>query len=201
LEKLLTAAQAKLQEYREAWNLLHKSGPPDQGAVEEVGEKMKRTLLLVDGVATLLSFARGGLDERSSKDRGALTPVQLNRLWQEARPLFGALVAEPHPHTADQIVQTLDHLLPCSPSEVFLLAAKAIRNSAERARFAYDPLAVGGVVKLIRRALADHREIFRSEPGQEAECLRALLEVLDLFVEAGWAEARQLTNQLEEINR
>jgi hypothetical protein len=92
-------------------------------------------------------------------------------------------------------------LLPCSPSEVFLLAAKSIRNSAKRAGFQYESLAVGNVVRLIQRTLADHREIFRSEPGQESECLKALLEVLDLFVEAGWAEARQLTNQLEEINR
>jgi len=37
--------------------------------------------------------------------------------------------------------------------------------------------------------------------GQETECLKALLEVLDLFVEAGWPEARQLTHRLEEIYR
>ncbi|MBM4093455.1 MAG: hypothetical protein FJ276_29200 [Planctomycetes bacterium] len=51
----------------------------------------------------------------------------------------------------------------------------------------------------IQRALADHRDIFQGHLGQESECLTALLRVLDLFVEAGWAEARQLTHRLEEI--
>jgi hypothetical protein len=199
--RLLTSAQAKLQQHREAWDQLHKPGQPDQGAVEDVQEKIERTLLLVDGVAAQLLFACGALHEGTSNGKGALTPAQLDRFWKEAAPLFSALVAEPHPHTADQIVQTLHHLLPCSPSEVFLLAAKSIRNSAKQAGFQFEPLAVGNVVNLIQRALADHREIFRSEPGQESEGLKALLEVLDLFVEAGWAEARQLTNQLEEINR
>jgi len=201
LSKLLAAAQAKLQQHREALHQPRKPDQPDQGAVEDVKEKIERTLLLVDGVAAQLLFACGALHEGTSNGKGALTPVQLGRFWREAAPLFNALVAEPHPHTADQLVQTLHHLLPCSPSEVFLLAAKSIRNSAKRAGFQYESLAVGNVVRLIQRTLADHREIFRSEPGQESECLKALLEVLDLFVEAGWAEARQLTNQLEEINR
>ncbi|HUI07774.1 MAG TPA: hypothetical protein VL486_12295 [Verrucomicrobiae bacterium] len=37
--------------------------------------------------------------------------------------------------------------------------------------------------------------------SQESECLVTLLQVLDLFIEAGWSEARQLTHRLEEIYR
>jgi hypothetical protein len=76
-----------------------------------------------------------------------------------------------------------------------------ILSSSKQARFQYESLAVGDVVKLIQRTLADYREIFQHRPGQESECLMALLQVLDLFVEAGWAEARQLTHRLEEIYR
>lgn len=57
------------------------------------------------------------------------------------------------------------------------------------------------MVKLVQRVLADHRDIFQSADGQESECLGALLEVLDLFVEAGWPQARQLTHRLKEIYR
>ena len=56
-------------------------------------------------------------------------------------------------------------------------------------------------MKLIQRALADHRDIFQRPDSKESECLAALLKVLDLFVEAGWPEARQLTHRLEEIYR
>ena len=38
-------------------------------------------------------------------------------------------------------------------------------------------------------------------PGRSPSAFAALLEVLDLFVEAGWPEARQLTHRLEEIYR
>jgi hypothetical protein len=86
--------------------------------------------------------------------------------------------------------------LPYSPREAFLLATKSIQSSA-KAGFQHESLAVGDVVKLIQRALADHRELFQSD----SECLSALLRVLDLFVEAGWSEARQLTHRLEEIYR
>jgi hypothetical protein len=158
-------------------------------------------LLLVDGVAMQLFFACGASGAGNSDDK-ASTAVQLRRFWYEAAPLLQALVKEPHPHTAHQMVQILHHLLNCSPSEIFLLATESIRNSASQGRFQYESLAVGDVVKLIQRVLADYRYIFRGEAGgQESECLKALLEVLDLFVEAGWAEARQLTHRLEEIYR
>lgn len=122
------------------------------------------------------------------------------RFWEEGAPLFDALTAETHPHTAHQIVQTLHHLLPCAPREAFLLAAKSICASAA-AGFQYESLVVGDVVKLIQCTLADHREIFQSIGDKESDCLESLVEVPDLFVEAGWAEARQLTHRLEEIYR
>ena len=199
--RLLADAQTKLQLHREAWDKFRKQDQTDKEAVKQVEEKMKRTLHLVDGVAMQLFFASGAFDEKSNKDKVALTWTQLYRFWNEAAPLFNALVTEPHPHTAHQIVQNLYHLLPCSPAEVFLLATKSIRNSAKEARFQYESLAVGDVVKFIQRAFADHRDIFKSEAGKESECFTALLEVLDLFVEAGWPEARQLTHRLEEIYR
>jgi hypothetical protein len=83
---------------------------------------------------------------------------------------------------------------------VFLLATQSIRSSSA-AGFQHESLAVSEVVKLIQRALADHRDLFQSIGEEESECLVALLQVLDIFVEAGWTEARQLTHRLEEIYR
>jgi hypothetical protein len=62
-------------------------------------------------------------------------------------------------------------------------------------------LAAGDVVRFVQRALADHREIFRSESGEDSPCMKALLDVLDLFVDAGWPQARMLAHRLEEIHR
>ena len=134
------------------------------------------------------------------KRRPRLSGPQLKRFWNEARPLFDALATELHPHTAHQIVQALHHLLPCAPREVFLIATKSICSSAS-VGFQQESLAVGDVVKIIQRALADHRDIFHGDDGMESECLEALLRVLDLFVGGRLAQARQLTHRLEEIYR
>jgi hypothetical protein len=198
--RLLSAAQTKLQQHREAREQL-KQGQRDEEAVKLVEEHINRAAGLVDAIAMQLYFACGAHDEQSNKQGKRLSAAQLRRFWQEAAPLFTALAAEPHPHTAHQVVQTLHRLLPCAPRDAFLLATQTILNSAKMASFQYESLAVGEVVKLIQRALADHRELFQSDTGQHSECLKALLEVLDLFVEAGWSEARQLTHRLEEIYR
>ena len=199
--KLLAAAQAKLKQHREEWRNLHEQGQPKSDLLQAVRDGIDRAMLLVDGIAMQLYFASGAQEERNHKTEGQLAQVQLQCFWQDAAPLFHALADEPHPHTAHQIVQTLYHLLPCAPREVFMLAARSILCSSEQARFQYEPLAVGDVVKLIQRALADYSGLFHSEAGQESECLAALLEVLDRFVQAGWPEARQLTHRLEEIYR
>lgn len=194
--ELLEAVQAKLKTHRQAWATLHERGQPDAETAKPVKEQLDRATRLVDAVAMQLYFASGAFADRTKKEEKDLTPPQLRRFWNEAAPLLNALASEMHPHTAHHVVQTLFHLLPYSPREVFLLAARSIQSSA-KAGFHHESLAVGDVVKLIQRSLADHREIFQSD----SECLAALLDVLDLFVEAGWSEARQLTHRLEEIYR
>jgi hypothetical protein len=162
-----------------------------------VEEDIQRITSLVHDVASQLFFASGAFDNPQDRDNERLTPTQLRRFWNESAPLFALLTDEPHPNIAHHIVQTLEHLMPCAPGEVFLLATKSICTSSA-AGFQYDSLALAAVVKLIQRALADHREIFQDK---DSECLKALLKVLDLFVEAGWPQARQLTHRLEEIYR
>lgn len=65
----------------------------------------------------------------------------------------------------------------------------------------HDSLAVGDAERVIQRAHADRRGIFQSTDGKESDCLAALLRILDLLVEEGWAGTRQLTLRLEEIYR
>lgn len=198
LAQLLRSAQRKLAEHRAELERLHAAGKFESEAGKDTKAKSDYAMRLVDGIAMQLFFASGAHDEKTTKEKGLLSPPQLQRFWTEASPLFSALAAELHPHTANQIVETLHHLLPCSPREVFLLACRSIMSSSA-AGLQHESLAVGNVVKLIERALADHRELFQPQDG--GECLTALLQVLDLFVEAGWGEARRLTHRLEEINR
>jgi hypothetical protein len=198
--KLLFAAQEKLQQHRERWQRLHAAGQPNADEVKTTQEAINRTSQLLDGIAMQLYFASGAFADKQNKEGDHLTEPQKRRFWSESASLFHALAAEIHPHTAHQLVQALHHLLPCAPREVFLTATRAICSSSS-VGYQNESLAVGDVVKLIQRALADHRDIFQTTDGKESDCLAALLKVLDLFVEAGWADARQLTHRLEEIYR
>ncbi|MBF8250975.1 MAG: hypothetical protein HW382_603, partial [Deltaproteobacteria bacterium] len=65
-------------------------------------------------------------------------------------------------------------------------------------KFQHESLAVDDVVKLIQQTLVDFPGMFQ---GSDTEALDALLAVLDLFVEAGWKEARALTHRLEDMYR
>lgn len=199
-QQLLSAAQERIQTHRNSLNILREKADQTEGITKPIQDRLSLAVQLVDAIAAQLFFASGAFEKSNTQNNEALSAEQIERFWQEASPLFHALASEYHPHTAHQLVQTLSFLLPIAADEIFLLATKSIQSSA-KAGFQHDSLAAAEVVKLIQRALADHREIFRGVNGQESECLAALLRVLDLFVEAGWGEARQLTHRLEEIYR
>ena len=127
--KLLATAQAKLKLHREEWQKLREHGEPDAATLNPVQERLDRAARIVDDIASELYFASGSFTEKSNKAKGNLNSAQTHRFWQEAAPLFTMMVEEPHPHTAYQIVQTLYHLFPCAPREIFLLATQSIRSS------------------------------------------------------------------------
>lgn len=94
------------------------------------------------------------------------------------------------------LVQLLEGCIECDPPDVFRLLARGIRSSAAWG-YQFESLAVGLVVAIVTRYVTDYRELFRED--QELE--RALIDVLDLFVDAGWPEARRLVYGLSEIFR
>jgi hypothetical protein len=200
LLNLLATAQGKFQSAHQRWSQLKQAGHTNTPEMKEIRSEAERLARLVDAIGSELYFASGAFANKQNKEEEKLSEAQTQRFWREAAPLLTMLATEPHPHTAYELVQMLCHLLPCSPEEIFLLAAQSIRTSSN-AGFQFESLAVPEVVKLVQRALADHREIFQARDGNESRALTALLEVLDIFVEAGWPEARALTHRLEEIYR
>lgn len=192
LLELLQTAQSKLRKHRTSWETGAKEGT-DVSAAKEGTE---HALHVLDAIAGQLYFGSGAFAAKNEKDEKNLSPSQLRRYWDDSQPLFKALAEEIHPHVCHQLIETFHHLLEVAPRDVFKLAARAIRSGSEGG-YHLDHLAVEDVVRFIQRALAEYRELFQ---GDE-DCLDALLMILDLFVEAGWAEARKLTFRLEEIYR
>ena len=94
------------------------------------------------------------------------------------------------------LVQTLEHLIPAEPTQIFVQIGEVL-ISGQQTGYQFDSIAVALVVQIVERYLADYRDAIRQNPNAQ----RMLLDVLDLFVRAGWPEASKLTYHLEEIFR
>jgi hypothetical protein len=97
--------------------------------------------------------------------------------------------------TAHDFMEILNDVLRYDPRGVLHMAARVAQSSKP---FGYnaDSLAVREVVNLVESILADYRSEVR-----EGESLRDLLNLLDVFAEAGWPEALKLVWRLDEIFR
>ena len=93
-------------------------------------------------------------------------------------------------------MELLDHFSTEHPEEVFLSVAELIR-AGQPGGYQYESLAARRVVAFVERYLAEYRWLFR----QNKDCRKALVRILDIFVDAGWPEAHRLTYRLEEIYR
>ncbi len=98
--------------------------------------------------------------------------------------------------TAHYFMQLLTKFLSCDPKRVIMLA-DGVAKSSERFGYNLDPLAVEDVVKLVEIVLADYQHVVRKDD----DCLKSLLNLLDLFAKRGWSEALNLVWQLDEIFR
>ena len=125
------------------------------------------------------------------------------RFYIEVKPLMKAIIdfaQDPHngvmfAPTAYRFMQLLSIFLSCNPKEVLHLA-EGVARSSERYGYNLDSLAIEEVVKFVEIVLADHRIEVRDREG-----LKDLLNLLDIFVRAGWSDALRLVWRLDEIFR
>jgi hypothetical protein len=69
-----------------------------------------------------------------------------------------------------------------------------ITRFARAVNYALDSMAIREIVLLTERLLADHRYLL-----QEEESFSALVELLDIYAEAGWPDALELLWKLDEV--
>jgi hypothetical protein len=126
--------------------------------------------------------------------------TQSKQFYQEAGAILDeladALLDAPLPSAAHYLLETLEHFIPVDPPGVFLRIHHVVL-AGQQMGYQYTPLVADLIVRLVERYLAEYRTLFQ----QNADCRRALIEVLDIFVKVGWPSARRLTYRLEEIFR
>src|SRR5690242_14933505 len=91
---------------------------------------------------------------------------------------------------------TLEAFVPFDPRGVFVRIGRTVR-SGQAGAYETDLLGADLFVRLIERYLAEYRTLLQ----RDEECRQILVEILDIFVLAGWPQARKLTYGLQDIFR
>jgi hypothetical protein len=159
---------------------------------------LKEIIHYADSIAMTIYFSSGAFAEKdTARPRGNILSLDEKRVFfEEISSAIKSLSQINYAGIIHHLVETLEALLPANPPDVFLLVNHVVK-AGKTGGYQYETLAVDHIVQIVERYLAEYRLIFR----ENHECQQALLEVLDIFVEAGWPNARRLTYRLEEIYR
>jgi hypothetical protein len=190
IQSVLQLAQSELEailaahdgEAPSEWNDLERERAGDLGSV-------------VNEVCSQLYFASGAFELRQGEPDKPLEPIR-TRFYREAFALIDALLLAPMPAGVHHLMETLASYIDQAPEVTFLRVAAAVRNGAASG-YHLESLAEGLIVRIVQRYLADYRHLLRDDD----RCRAALMDVLNVFVSAGWPSARNLTYGLEEIFR
>ena len=93
-------------------------------------------------------------------------------------------------------MQKLFAAIDAEPARCFELIAHGILTAGDKFGYQDESLGADRVVKVVGRTLADHRWIF-DDAARRAQ----LVEILELFVDRGWPQARRLLYELPDLFR
>ena len=166
-------------------------GATDVGDVRLTEEQLQSLARVLDSVGWNIYMASGA----HSSDEAPSTEV-LRRLYIESGGVITALADVGLPHLSHRLMEALEVLVPIDPPGVFGHVARVVLGGKKGA-YEYDPMAEDVLIRIVRRYLADHREIFQSD--EEAQ--EHLIRVLDTFLATGSEDARRLIYGLDQIFR
>lgn len=162
-------------------------------------KEAKHLLHLADSIARELYFASGAFDKEMSQtdaNKPPLGDAEKRRFLREASSLLDELADLGVASIAHNLVKTLEYLLEFDPADVFLRIARVVR-AGKAGLYQYESMAVDVIVGIVSRVVAEYQDILR----EREDCRRALIDILDAFVEVGWPAALELTYRLEDIYR
>jgi hypothetical protein len=163
---------------------------------EERMQQWKANAQLIDTINMEFFFASGAHRDQNAPESEHIPTVAQERFYAEAGALADRLASVGHPRVAHHLLETLEFFIDVDPRGVFLRIAATI-HGGQKWQYEYDILAGDLFVRIVERYLAEYRSLLQ----QDAECSTALVDILDIFVRAGWLSARRLTYGLDEIYR
>lgn len=178
LHRIVVAASGPLETY-----------DPSVAVPDDQVPRLRACLELIDKAAMELYFATGRINGGTGIDD---TGCEI--YFREVAPTLEIIADQAQPHTTYQLLQLVEILAPKNPGRAFDLTVRAIRGGGAKGGYQYEPLGADLMVRLISGFLADNREVFGANERRQA-----LVDCLEIFMEAGWPSARKLLYRLPEL--
>lgn len=194
LGQLLRSACGELREIEQR----HSGVPFNEWPAEDRGSAQSLARL-IDHAGSEVYFASGAYDGKGqgqADEDESVTRERAERFYREAGAILDELADVGLPSVTHHLLETLEFFIPLDPRGVFLRIGRVVR-AGQKGGYQYESLAADLIVRLVERYLAEHRTLLR----EDTDSRQRLIEILDVFVQAGWPSARRLTYRLEEIFR
>lgn len=165
---------------------------------EEVKNQAQSALHILDAAMMRIYSASGAMAKRfgarvaERRDEPERSHF-LNALW----PTLEIMATVPYPSVTHNFLQTIEDFIDDDPVRIFGLLLNGALKGGRLGGYQLEGMGADLFVKIIRRYLADYRNIFAQRP----DFRQGLIEALDYFVGVGWPDARRLAYELPEMLR
>ena len=174
------------------------SATPEERATAEL--QYRAAAKLLDHVSNQLYFGSGAFRNggRSAEEEGpGLRDAGSKKAFLAAySDTLDVIGHSGSARTLHHLVELYGYLAEAAPEAVFDRVAGLLFGPARREGYHFESLGSDELVRLVRRYLADHREVFDDTARRGR-----LVAVLELFSGAGWPEALKLLYELPDLLR
>lgn len=192
VKQLLNTMGTNFQHFEDNYSVNKTLTPEEQTQIQILIE-------LADSLCGQIYFASGAFAEKQinkEPDLQILNKDEKKRFFEEASDVLDQLADFGFPSMTHHLIETLEYFIEIDPTNIFICIGRIVR-AGEKGGYQYESLGADLIVKLVERYLAEFREVF----SKNEECRSTLIDLLDIFVRAGWPSARMLTYRMEEIFR
>jgi len=154
----------------------------------------------LDEIITRIYFSAGVFKQGSNKEK--LSSELQREYYYSVKPILLSFLDACEqsrviisPHTAHYFIELMNGVLRYDPPGILDMSLRVIRASTP-AGYNFDRMGMRETVKLCETILSDHKDLLSDENS-----LKNLLDMLDIFVKAGWPEPLNLIWRLDEIYR
>ncbi len=153
---------------------------------------------LIHQVCNQLYFGSGAFRSKGEGESrpGLQTAADKQRFLADYATALDAIAIHAQARTVHNLFALLSYLVEGDPTGVFERISKILLGPAAADGYQFEALGLDSLVKLVRRYLADHRDIF-----EDANRRQTLVKVLEIFSSAGWPEALKLLFELPDLLR